>query len=78
MRWLRSHADAAGDQIRERPAPKEGASRSPSLLDQMAHEVYRVVLFGVFYLQVSLLGYVPYIGAPPSASPASPATARGL
>ena len=34
---------------------------------QMAHEVYRVVLFGVFYLQVSLLGYLPYIGGQSSA-----------
>ena len=64
MRWLQSHADVAGSQAQDlkRQAPKE-AARSPPLLEQMAHEVYRVVLFGVFYLQVSLLGYVPYVGA---------------
>lgn len=63
MRWLQSHADVAGSQAQDlkRQAPKE-AARSPPLLDQMAHEVYRVVLFAVFYLQVSLLGYVPHVG----------------
>ena len=63
MRWLQSHADVAGSQAQDlkRQAPKE-AAKSPPLLDQMAHEVYRVVLFAVFYLQVSLLGYVPHVG----------------
>jgi hypothetical protein len=64
MRWLQSHADVSGSQARDlkRQAPQKAARSSP-LLEQMAHEVYRVVLFGVFYLQVSLLGYVPYVGA---------------
>lgn len=61
MRWLQSHAAAAGDAAGERAGAKEAAGGSP-LMVQMAHEVYRVVLFGVFYLQVSLLGYLPYIG----------------
>lgn len=61
MRWLQSHAAAAGDAAGERAGAREAAGGSP-LLVQMAHEVYRVVLFGVFYLQVSLLGYLPYIG----------------
>lgn len=64
MRWLQSHADVSGSQARDlkRQAPQKAARSSP-LLEQMAHEVYRVVLFGVFYLQVSLLGYLPYVGA---------------
>ena len=66
MRWLQSHAAAAGDAAGERPGAREAAGGSP-LLVQMAHEVYRVVLFGVFYLQVSLLGYLPYIGEQHSA-----------
>ena len=64
MRWLQLHADVSGLQARDlkRQAPQKAVRSSP-LLEQMAHEVYRVVLFGVFYLQVSLLGYVPYAGA---------------
>ncbi len=64
MRWLQLHADMLRSQAQDvkRQAPIEAARSSP-LLEQMAHEVYRVVLFGVFYLQVSLLGYVPFVGA---------------
>jgi hypothetical protein len=32
------------------------------VLEQMAQELYRVVLFAVFYAQVCLLGLVPYVG----------------
>ena len=60
MKWLK-----ANERPREQDASMhmEGGRGSP-VMEQMAHEVYRVVLFGVFYLQVSLLGYVPYIGEP--------------
>ena len=61
MRWLQSHAAAAGDPAGERAGARDAAGGSP-LMVQMAHKVYRVVLFGVFYLQVSLLGYLPYVG----------------
>ena len=60
MRWLQSQ-ERPRDQ--DKSVPKEPSGSSP-VLEQMAHEVYRVVLFGVFYLQVSLLSYVPYIGEP--------------
>ena len=64
MRWLQSNADVSGSQARDlKRQASQKATRSPPLQEQMAHEVYRVVLFGVFYLQVSLLGYVPYVGA---------------
>ena len=66
MRWLQLHAAAAGDAAGERAGARDAAGGSP-LMVQMAHEVYRVVLFGVFYLQVSLLGYLPYIGGQLSA-----------
>lgn len=58
MRWLQSHERPRDA---DKSLPKEPSGGSP-VLELMAHEVYRVVLFGVFYLQVSLLGYVPYIG----------------
>lgn len=60
MKWLQAH-----ERPREQdPSMAKEAARGSPVMEQMAHEVYRVVLFGVFYLQVSLLGYVPYIGKP--------------
>ena len=56
MKWLQSQ-----ERPRDVSVTKETGRGSP-VMEQMAHEVYRVVLFGVFYLQVSLLGCVPYIG----------------
>ncbi|KAK9917318.1 hypothetical protein WJX75_003111 [Coccomyxa subellipsoidea] len=55
VRWMRVQGgQAAAAQAAAKP-------RTP-LLDQMAQELYRVVLFAVFYLQVCLLGLVPYVG----------------
>ena len=60
MKWLKANERP---QEQDASMAKEGGRGSP-VMEQMAHEVYRVVLFGVFYLQVSLLGYLPYIGEP--------------
>ncbi len=60
VRWMRG----SGGQAAAAPAASQAASRQRApLLDQMAQELYRVVLFAVFYLQVCLLGLVPYVGA---------------
>lgn len=44
------------------PGAAASAKSAQPILEQMAQELYRVVLFAVFYLQVCLLGMVPYIG----------------
>ena len=62
VRWMRAQA---GQPVAARVAARPGGP----LLDQMAQEVYRVVLFGVFYAQVSALAYIPYIGSPPLPNP---------
>jgi hypothetical protein len=58
VRWMRAQA---GQPVAARVAARPGGP----LLDQMAQELYRVVLFGVFYAQVSALAYIPYIGPLP-------------
>lgn len=63
MRWLQSH-ERLRNHSQEKSVSKD-VGRGTPVMEQMAHEVYRVVLFGVFYLQVSLLAYVPYIGEHP-------------
>lgn len=63
MRWLQSH-ERLRDHSQEKSVSKD-VGRGTPVMEQMAHEVYRVVLFGVFYLQVSLLAYVPFIGEQP-------------
>lgn len=60
---MRAHAGQGGGQGGQAAAAQGSARPRPPLLDQMAQELYRVVLFAVFYLQVCLLGLVPYIGA---------------
>ena len=56
VRWTRAQSGQAA------AAPSPTAGKRAPLLDQMAQELYRVVLFAVFYLQVCLLGLVPYVG----------------
>lgn len=56
VRWMRVQGGQAA-------AAQAAAQPRTPLLDQMAQELYRVVLFAVFYLQVCLLGLVPYFGA---------------
>ncbi len=56
VRWTRAQSGQAA------AAPSAAAGPRAPLLDQMAQELYRVVLFAVFYLQVCLLGVVPYVG----------------
>jgi len=63
MRWLQSH-ERLRDHLQEKSVSKD-VGRGTPVMERMAHEVYRVVLFGVFYLQVSLLAYVPFIGEQP-------------
>ncbi|CAL8463691.1 g3225 [Coccomyxa elongata] len=56
VRWTRAQSGQAA------AVPSAAAGPRAPLLDQMAQELYRVVLFAVFYLQVCLLGMVPYLG----------------
>ncbi len=67
VRWMGAQA---GQPAAKKAKAKAAAAQPPApLLDAMAQELYRVVLFGVFYAQVSLLAFLPYIGAAFSTSP---------
>ena len=56
------------------PAPRVAASLS-ALVGQ---ELYRAALFAVFFLQIVVLGYVPYIGTPCREAPYTSVITRAL
>ena len=43
-------------------AHSHSSAAPPPLLEAVAEEIYRAVLFTVFFLQVSAISFVPYIG----------------